>query len=120
MSKALQPRSSGRESVPFSVKRRATVFKTPGLATRIAVVTSLVMLLVGCVKPPERLQVDNRDHLLGWYQLVWTPGVRIEIHKDGDRFVCQNYEFHPPVLWRTSGEPTELTPLPDQPGFKLV
>lgn len=69
-------------------------------------------LLDGKARPPR-----THDDFLGWYQLVWTPGVRIEIRKEGNRFVCQNQEFHPPGLWKTIREPHELTPLPDQPGF---
>lgn len=59
----------------------------------------------------------THDDFLGWYQLVWTPGVRIEIRKDGNRFICQDQEFHPPGFWQTVGNPNELTPLPNQPGF---
>jgi hypothetical protein len=73
-------------------------------------------------KPPQLLDAEarpprNHDDFLGWYQLVWTPGVRIEIRKDGNRFICQDHEFHPPGLWTTVRGPNELMPLPDQPGF---
>ena len=71
-------------------------------------------LLDAKARPPR-----THDDFLGWYQLVWTPGVRIEIRKDGDRYFSQDREFGGPKpgSWTTRVEPRELTRLPDQLGF---
>jgi hypothetical protein len=75
-------------------------------------------------KPPELLDAKARrprtpDDLLGWYQPVWFPWVRIEIRKDGERYLSQDHEFRgaTPGSWTTRLETRELTPLPDQLGF---
>ena len=63
----------------------------------------------------------SNDDFLGRYQPVWFPWVRIEIRKDGSRFVSHEQEFHGPApgSWTTRIEPGELTPLPDQLGFSF-
>jgi hypothetical protein len=75
-------------------------------------------------KPPDLLDAKaprprTRNDLLGWYQPVWLPWVKIGIRIDGDRFVSQDQVFHGPEpgSWKTSAETRDLTPLPDQLGF---
>lgn len=75
-------------------------------------------------KPSELLKAEARrprtqDDFLGWYQPIWFPWVRIEIRKDGDRYVSQEHEFRGPKpgSWQTRVELRELTPLSDQLGF---
>lgn len=75
-------------------------------------------------KPPELLNVKARppqtiNDFIGWYQPIWSPGVRIEIRKSGDQYFSQEQEFSGPKpgSWTTRVEPMELTALPDQLGF---
>jgi len=57
------------------------------------------------------------DDFLGWHQLVWFPYVRCEIRKDGEKYVFTTQHSEKPGVWKTEGEPRELTPLPDGLGF---
>lgn len=59
------------------------------------------------------------DDFLGWYQPVWFPYVRIEIRKEGDRYVSQSREYPGPEpgSWQTREEVRELTPLAGRLGF---
>lgn len=61
----------------------------------------------------------TRDDFLGWFQPAWFPWVKIEVRKDGSRYVSQEWEFHGPEpgSWQTSAETRPLTQLPDQLGF---
>jgi hypothetical protein len=76
-------------------------------------------------KPSGLLEATARrprsiDDFLGIYQPVWFPWYRLEIRKDGERYLLVEQEFRgfePPVVWQTRGEPRELTPLPDRLGF---
>lgn len=70
----------------------------------------------GLLDAKARRPRTNND-FLGWYQPVWFPWVRIEIRKDGDRYFSGEQEFHEPGIWKTSAEPRELTPLPNQLGL---
>lgn len=72
-------------------------------------------LLDATARPPRTL-----DDFLGFYQPVWFPWVRIEIRKDGGRYWTVEHNpdsLEPPRVWKTRGEPDELTPLPDKLGF---
>lgn len=57
-----------------------------------------------------------QDDLLGCYQPVWFPWVKIKISKKSGRYFSAQ-EFYEPGIWRTSNEERELTPLPYQLGF---
>lgn len=61
----------------------------------------------------------TNDEFIGWYQPLWFPGVRIQIRRDGDRYVSQWQDFSGPEpgSWKTHAKPLELTTLPDQLGF---
>ena len=78
-------------------------------------------------KPPGLLDAKARrprtsDDFLGWYQPVWFPYVRIEVRKEGDRYVSQGREFRGPEpgSWQTPKEVRELTLLSGQLGFAGV
>lgn len=75
-------------------------------------------------KPPGLLDTKARrprtnDDFLGWYQPVWFPYVRIEIRKEGDRYLSQSREYRGPEpgSWQTREEVRELTVLSGQLGF---
>jgi len=76
-------------------------------------------------KPPGLLDATARrprtiDDFLGFYQPVWFPWVRWEIRRDGERYWRVDYELDAPQpsgVWKTQGEPYELTPLSDRLGF---
>jgi hypothetical protein len=73
-------------------------------------------------KPPGLVEAEARrphthDDFLGLYQPVWIPGMRIEIRKEGRRYFSQDRAYRNPGLWKPSGEPREVTPLPEQLGF---
>jgi hypothetical protein len=71
----------------------------------------------GLLNARARRPRTNQD-FLGWYQPIWFPWVKIGIRKNGDRYFSGEQEFHDvPGIWKTSAEPRELTPLPDQLGF---
>lgn len=59
----------------------------------------------------------TNDDFLGWYQPVWFPWVRLEIRKDGEKYLSAEHELHEPGIWKTRVDPRELTPDPDRLGF---
>jgi hypothetical protein len=73
-------------------------------------------------KPKGLLNAQSRrprslDDFVGWYQPVWFPWVRIEIRKDGEKYLSVEHEQNKPGVWGAEGEPRELTPLPDKLGL---
>jgi hypothetical protein len=68
---------------------------------------------------PEARQPHSKDDFLGCYQPVWFPWCQIEIRKEGNHYVTQDYEFRGPEpgSWQIGTLVRELTPLPDQLGF---
>jgi hypothetical protein len=61
----------------------------------------------------------SNDDFLGWYQFVWLPCLGYELRKDGERYIAIGQICPEPGLWKTEGEPRELTPLPDGLGFVI-
>ncbi len=61
------------------------------------------------------------DDFLGFYQPIWLPWIRMELRKDGGRYLMADQRLDlldPQGEWKTGGKPRELTPLPDKLGFR--
>ncbi|MFB3896050.1 MAG: hypothetical protein ACE14V_07085 [bacterium] len=69
-------------------------------------------ILSATSQPPR-----NLDEFLGWYQPVWFPWVRIEIRKDGNKYLSIEHELNKSGVWELNGDRRDLTPLPDKLGF---
>ena len=71
------------------------------------------------LRDPTTTAPRTADDFPGWYEPVWFPWVRIEIRKEGDRYVSRSHEFHgpDPGAWTADDGVRELVPLPDEPGF---
>jgi hypothetical protein len=73
-------------------------------------------------KPKELLIAKSRrprtlNDFVGWYQPVWFPWVRIEIRKNGDKYIAVEQEQRNPGKWEVGDEPRVLTPLQDKVGL---
>lgn len=70
---------------------------------------------------PKALRPHTDGDFVGTYQLVWFPWVKLEVRQEGARYVSQEWEFSGPRpgSWKTRVKPSDLTPLPDQPGFSF-
>ena len=59
----------------------------------------------------------SNDDFCGWYHIVWMPGARFEIRKDASKYFISDQHLDEELLWKTHGEPRELTPIPGGLGF---
>jgi hypothetical protein len=62
----------------------------------------------------------TNDDFLGWYQPVWFPWGRWEIRKEGEKYLLAEEELEgnrASLVWKSLGEPSERTPLPERLGF---
>lgn len=69
-------------------------------------------ILSATSQPPK-----NLDDFIGWYQPIWFPYVRIEIRKDGNKYLSIEHEINKSGVWELNGDRRDLTPLPDNQGF---
>ena len=65
----------------------------------------------------KALPPRTREDFLGSYQPIWSPAIRIEIRKDGDRYFSSDRILDRSGDWKPFGEMRELIPLTDQLGF---
>ena len=67
----------------------------------------------------------TNDDFLGWYQPIWSPGIRYGIRRDGEKYVGTWQVFgllvNKPAVWCSEHVPgpNELTPLSDGLGFMM-
>ncbi len=60
---------------------------------------------------------QKNDDFVGWYVPTWFPYAKMEIRKDGEKYVCVTHELQEDGSWQARGESTELAPLGDRLGF---
>jgi len=74
--------------------------------------------LLDATAPPPRAH----DDFLGWYQPVWCPYIRLEIRKEGKRYLAEFQILREPDetgSWTPDGEPHELSLLRNRLGFVM-
>ncbi len=59
----------------------------------------------------------KNDDFVGWYVPIWFPYMKMEIRKDGEKYLVVNHVLREGGLWKAEGEPRELTPLGDGLGL---
>jgi len=87
--------------------------------------TTPPVLMTKAEKPKGLLDAADRkprklDDFVGLYYPVWFPWVRMEVRKDGSRYISQEEALagaKPPLRWMPQGRPQMLTPLADGLGF---
>jgi hypothetical protein len=59
----------------------------------------------------------KNDDFVGWYVPIWFPYVKMEIRKDGEKYLGVYHELQEDGSWKAQGESMELAPLGDRLGF---
>ncbi len=59
----------------------------------------------------------GNDDFIGCFEPIWFPYFRLEIRKDGEKYLVTLLEIKETRQWTREDKDTELTPLPDTPGF---
>lgn len=111
-----------KESMPFIIIRDQQAENFTGETSETIFQYGKVQFLTRIEKPswllsPTASSPRSNDDFIGCFEPVWFPYYRLEIRKDGEKYLTTHLELDETRKWKPQGKTTELTPLSDTLGF---